>query len=107
MIRFSKYMVYRMGADAALIHPGASALLPPPVALAGSAAGEDRGKPVLLFAIIGGISLLEIAALRFLSKDPSFPYSILIAATKVVSGESLIHSIHHDLALISTPHDED
>ena len=68
---------------------------------------EGQGKPVMLFVLIGGISLLEIAALRFLSKDPSFPYSVLIASTNVLSEASLIESIHNDDDFAQVPLDRE
>ena len=66
---------------------------------------EYNGKPVMLYFMIGGLTLLEIAALRFLSKDPTFPYSIVIATTKVVSGADLIQSLHYDISSLSVPLD--
>jgi len=54
------------------------------------AGGEKISKKVLLVYFVGGITFMEIAALRFLSNQPSFPYSILISTSKIVSGDSLI-----------------
>ena len=51
--------------------------------------------------MVGGITYLEIAALRFLTKDPSFPYAILIASTGIISGNSLIESIMSDMTNIN------
>jgi hypothetical protein len=58
---------------------------------------EDHSaeKKVMLVVIIGGISLLEIAALRYLSNDPSFPFKILIGTTKVINAGSLLSSLEH------------
>ena len=68
-----------------------------------SASQQEQGKPVMLVVLVGGITVMEIAALRFLSKDPSFPYSIFIATTKVVTSTSLINSIHVDKDFLSVP----
>eukprot|EP01036_Dinobryon_divergens_P026822 gene26822-35512_t len=52
-------------------------------------------KKVMLVVVVGGLSYLEIAAFRFLSRDPAFPFRIVMAATKFVSGSSFISSMHH------------
>ena len=68
-------------------HPGPS--------LGNLARSEDSGKkkPVLLVCFVGGVSFMEIAALRLLSKRPSFPYSIMILTTKVMGGQSMLKSL--------------
>ena len=59
----------------------------------------ERNRPpylslhVLIVYFVGGVTFMEIAALRLLSKRESFPYSILICTTKVVSGKSLLQSL--------------
>jgi hypothetical protein len=73
------------------------------VSLDMAATKEELGKPVMLVVLVGGITIMEIAALRFLSKDPSFPFSILIATSKVVSSTSIINSIHVDKDFIRVP----
>jgi hypothetical protein len=50
-------------------------------------------KPVLLVYYVGGITYMEIAALRFLSKRPSFPYAIICCTTEIVNGETLLRSL--------------
>lgn len=50
-------------------------------------------KPVLMVCYVGGITFMEIAALRFLSKRPSFPFHILICTTGVIKGSDLIDHI--------------
>ena len=50
-------------------------------------------KPTLLMVYIGGVTYMEIAALRFLSKRASFPYHIVIVTTKVVNGTTLLESL--------------
>lgn len=49
----------------------------------------------MLVVLIGGISFLEIAALRYLSNDPKFPYKIIIASTKIINGDTFLQSLHH------------
>ena len=51
-----------------------------------------RKKNMLVF-VVGGISYLEIAALRFLSNDPAYPYHIIIGTTSI--GNSLLKSLVH------------
>lgn len=61
-------------------------------AYAKSAATETT-KPILVVVFLGGITFMEIAALRFLSKRPTFPFHIIIIATKVINGTSLLQSL--------------
>lgn len=57
-------------------------------------AGEgDGGKKIMLVFVVGGLSFMEIAAFRHLSKDPVFPYQIVLATTKLCSGKSLLRSL--------------
>jgi hypothetical protein len=53
-----------------------------------------RGKkPTLIVVYLGGITYMEIAALRFLSKRDSFPYHIIMVTTRVINGASLLRSL--------------
>jgi hypothetical protein len=52
-------------------------------------------KKIAMVMVIGGISYLEISALRFLSNDPAFPYRFVIAATKVINGKTFLKSLEH------------
>ena len=52
-------------------------------------------KKVMMVVVIGGISYLEIAAFRFLSNDPNFPYKIILASTKVINGSTFLGSMYH------------
>ncbi|OQR90268.1 vacuolar protein sorting-associated protein 33A [Achlya hypogyna] len=52
---------------------------------------EDRKVMVVYF--IGGVTFMEIAALRHLSKQPECPYDIIIATTKIINGSTLIKSV--------------
>ena len=49
---------------------------------------EDiKAKRVLLFFVVGGLSFLEIAAIRYLSRDPTFPYKIIMASDTILSNK--------------------
>jgi hypothetical protein len=50
-------------------------------------------KLTLIVVFLGGITYMEIAALRFLSKRDSFPYHIVIVTTKVLNGSKLIQQL--------------
>ncbi|KAL7463134.1 hypothetical protein ACHAXS_003520, partial [Conticribra weissflogii] len=54
---------------------------------------EENTKPVLLVYFIGGVTHMEIAGLRFLSKSALFPYSILCCTTEIVNGSTLLRSL--------------
>jgi hypothetical protein len=56
--------------------------------------GEGK-KKVMMVLIVGGLSFMEIAAFRFLSRDPNFPYTIITATTKLVSGTTFLSSMNH------------
>ncbi len=50
-------------------------------------------KPVLLVYFVGGVTFMELAALRFLSRRSSFPYDIVCCTTEIVNGETLLKSL--------------
>jgi hypothetical protein len=50
-------------------------------------------KPTLFVVFLGGITFMEIAALRFLSKRSTFPYHIIMVTTKVINGNTLLRSL--------------
>ena len=52
-----------------------------------------KNKPLLLVYYIGGVTYMEIAALRFLSLSPSFPYRIMILTTNIIDGSSFLESL--------------
>lgn len=52
-----------------------------------------NGKKIMLVYVVGGLTYLEIAALRTLSKHPKFPYYIIMATTKLISSNSLLTSL--------------
>jgi len=57
----------------------------------GSSTMEE--KPVLLVYFVGGVTFMELAALRFLSRRPSFPYSVVCCTTEIVNGGTLLRSL--------------
>jgi len=52
-----------------------------------------QNKPVLLVYFVGGVTFMELAALRFLSRRPSFPYSVVCCTTEIVNGGTLLRSL--------------
>ncbi|GAX15954.1 hypothetical protein FisN_22Hh196 [Fistulifera solaris] len=76
-----------------------SALKTPPSRTLGALAeaevadGVKGKKPVLIVTYVGGVTFTELAALRFLSKRPSFPYHIVCLTTKVINGCSFLQSL--------------
>jgi len=54
---------------------------------------NDKKKPVLVVYFVGGVTLMEIAALRFLSKRPTFPFSIVCITTNIINGGTLLKSL--------------
>ncbi|KAE8993048.1 Vacuolar protein-sorting-associated protein 33 [Phytophthora rubi] len=53
--------------------------------------GSEERK-VLLVYYLGGVTFMEIAALRHLSRQPDCPYDIIVATTKIVNGDTLLKS---------------
>jgi len=65
-----------------------------PPGTTGPPAGTGTGKkPVLLVYFVGGVTFMEVASLRFLSRRASFPYSIVIGTTSVVNGGTFLRSL--------------
>ena len=56
-------------------------------------AESTNRKPVLMVMYVGGVTYMEIAALRFLSKRSTFPYRIVVVTTNVMNGSSLVESL--------------
>jgi vacuolar protein sorting-associated protein 33A len=54
-----------------------------------------RRKKVMFVFVVGGLTFLEIAALRYLSTSPSFPFTILIGTTALVNGNTFLDSLCH------------
>lgn len=61
---------------------------------------RESSKRVLFVLVIGGLTFLEIAAFRFLSKDPNFPYRIVMGTTKLITGSSLLKSLKHNVKVL-------
>ncbi|KAH8063504.1 hypothetical protein JL722_2679 [Aureococcus anophagefferens] len=54
-------------------------------------------KPVMVVFFVGGVTYAEIAALRFLSKRDDFPFRVVVAATNVCNGSTLIKSLVYEI----------
>jgi hypothetical protein len=54
---------------------------------------SGKHKPILVVVFLGGITYMEIAALRFLSKRSTFPFNIIMITTTVINGASLLKSM--------------
>ena len=50
-------------------------------------------KKVMMVYFIGGVTWMEIAALRFLNSRSDFPFTIVVATTKLVNGNTFLRSI--------------
>jgi hypothetical protein len=59
----------------------------------GSDGLSTEDKPVLLVYFVGGVTFMELAALRFLSRRPTFPYNIVCCTTEIVNGGTLLQSM--------------
>mmetsp|Transcript_45942 Transcript_45942/g.112091 ORF Transcript_45942/g.112091 Transcript_45942/m.112091 type:complete len:882 (+) Transcript_45942:148-2793(+) len=66
---------------------------PPIGAPLGVWAKKRPTKPTLIVMYLGGITFMEIAALRFLSKRDSFPFHIVIVTTTVLNGTKLLQEM--------------
>jgi vacuolar protein sorting-associated protein 33A len=47
----------------------------------------------MLVYYVGGVTYMEIAALRCLAATKEFPYEIIIATTRIISGSSFIEAL--------------
>ncbi|XP_038691940.1 vacuolar protein-sorting-associated protein 33 homolog [Tripterygium wilfordii] len=52
----------------------------------------DGRRSLVLIVFIGGVTFAEIAALRFLSAQESMAYDLIVATTKIISGNTLIET---------------
>lgn len=59
----------------------------------GGMSTSSNRKPVLMVMYVGGITYMELAALRFLSKRPKFPFHVIIVTTRIINGSSLLGSL--------------
>jgi vacuolar protein sorting-associated protein 33A len=55
--------------------------------------GSSSRKPTLVVFYLGGVTYMELASLRFLSKRPAFPYHILCVTSKIVNGTTLLRTL--------------
>jgi len=61
--------------------------------LAPTAPANGKRKPVLMVLYVGGVTYMELAALRFLSRRASFPYHIICVTTKIINGNTVLESL--------------
>ncbi len=62
---------------------------------------QESEKPALLICMLGPLSWVEVACFRHLSRDPAFPYRIIMAASKFQNGSEMMESLA-DRLLTST-----
>ena len=53
----------------------------------------SRTKPVLIVVYLGGVTYMELTAMRFLSKRPNFPYHIICCTTSILNGNTFLQSL--------------
>ena len=72
---------------------------PAPSSAAAAAGGKTlpNGRKVMLAYFVGGVSFMEIAALRQLSRQPDFPFQIVVCTTKLINGNTLVQSLQEDI----------
>ena len=71
----------------------ASALNGPRPSQSLGAIAKEGKRATLMVVFVGGVTYMEIAALRFLSKRPTFPYHIICVTTKIINGNKLLQSL--------------
>ena len=57
----------------------------------------ERDRKIVLVYFIGGVTMAEIAALRFLSKQEDSNVKYIIFTTSIITGDRLIRSLDHNL----------
>lgn len=67
-------------------------------AAAAAAAAAPRKKPLTLVVFLGGVSMSEISALRFLSEREDHGRDYVVATTKLINGGSFIESLQEAVA---------
>merc|ERR1711862_628466 len=50
-------------------------------------------KPVVIVYFVGGVTYVELAAIRFLNQRVNFPFEILCCTTKIFNGTTLLQSL--------------
>jgi hypothetical protein len=76
--------------------PSSTAAATIPFTDGGAIVENEQKRRVMLVYVVGGLTYLEVAALRYLSRDPSYPYTIVMATTNLVNGSTLLHSLVHE-----------
>jgi hypothetical protein len=66
--------------------------------------GRDNKRKVMVVYFIGGVTFLEIAALRQLQKSEGCKYDIIVCTTKICSGKTLISSLREEPESALTAH---
>lgn len=63
-------------------------------------------KKIMLAYFIGGVSFMEIAAMRYLSRQKDFPFQIVVCTTKLINGNGFvqgnIEDVHNKVKLLSS-----
>lgn len=87
-------------AAAASSAAAAAAAASTPSNAAGGAAGAGgaRKKPLTLVVFLGGASMSEISALRFLSEREDHARDYVVATTKLVNGQTFVESLVEQVA---------
>jgi hypothetical protein len=85
------------GAFGAGAAAGAGASTPSNAAGAAGAGGA-RKKPLTLVVFLGGVSMSEISALRFLSEREDHARDYVVATTKLVNGQTFVESLVEQVA---------
>ena len=75
------------GADGAVSASGAAGQLYPETAVGAN------GRKVMVVYFVGGVTYMEISAIRHIASQPSCPYDIIIATTKMINGSSLMSGL--------------
>ena len=54
---------------------------------------ESTQKKNMLVLVVGGLSYIEIAAMRKMSQDAAFPYRIVMASTNITKGDAFVKAL--------------
>ena len=53
----------------------------------------NKKKPILVVFYVGGVTYMELASLRFLSRRPTFPFHIVCLTTKILNGGTMVRNL--------------
>jgi len=53
------------------------------------------GKKVMVAFFVGGVTFMEIAAMRYLSESTDFPFHIVVCTTKLINGNGFVSGLLH------------